>query len=374
MAWLTVLGISLIFSDQKLSVGRAVFYPPEIVIYIWGVSLLLKERGSDSFWQTLKELPRGWKVALTLIFTGALLGAFVSPIFPQSLGALKSWFIAPLILALILLKEKVSSRDLLPLVVVLTVGLVISGLATFNWQDLHERLRGFYQSPNYFAQIAVPILAFLYVCYRMGKFRPAVFFPIAAPLLVALLLGQSVGGLLGLAVAIAGFELTRRVKRVQLLSGVVMLIVLAVIGSISYQRLSKESNSLDSRAQIWRSAVLMIERQPVTGPGLRGFEVRYPVVSAELFGQPIDPSAAQPHDLLLSFWVNIGILGLLGMAILFYWAFRQRRFDSPAWWALIAVFVIGILDTPYWRPDLAVMFWMYFALLESERKDESALV
>jgi O-antigen ligase len=110
----------------------------------------------------------------------------------------------------------------------------------------------------------------------------------------------------------------------------------------------------------------MIIDQPILGVGLRGFEYRYPEYAKKLYESPIEKSAAQSHNLLLSFWVNTGIFGLLGVFLLFCWAFRRRYSSHSLTWALLTIFTTGLLDTPYWRLDLSVMFWLYVSIIAAD--------
>lgn len=85
-----------------------------------------------------------------------------------------------------------------------------------------------------------------------------------------------------------------------------------------------------------------------------------------------------PHNVLLNFWTELGLLGLL----LFIWiifryfyiakqAFNKARaaHDSFAWiifglsMAMLAMIIHGIVDVPYFKNDLALLFWLMMALM-----------
>ncbi|MFA5184506.1 MAG: O-antigen ligase family protein [Patescibacteria group bacterium] len=85
-----------------------------------------------------------------------------------------------------------------------------------------------------------------------------------------------------------------------------------------------------------------------------------------------------PHNIILNFWSELGLFGLL----IFIWliikylfgSFRLKRIleraQSPDQYlvlglatALITMIVHGLVDVPYFKNDLAVMFWLFFALL-----------
>jgi len=85
-----------------------------------------------------------------------------------------------------------------------------------------------------------------------------------------------------------------------------------------------------------------------------------------------------PHNIFLNFWSELGLLGVL----LFIWLIGKYLFISLKLTlalsrekkaekylilgllsAMITIVVHGLVDVPYFKNDLAVMFWILFALL-----------
>jgi O-antigen ligase len=91
------------------------------------------------------------------------------------------------------------------------------------------------------------------------------------------------------------------------------------------------------------------------------------------------PNIAQPHNLLLDFWLSGGLLALAGLlAILFgttarvarMWRKRQILLGMPLGSlalgvaaSLLAGVIQGMVDSFYFAPDLALAFWWAIALL-----------
>ncbi len=85
-----------------------------------------------------------------------------------------------------------------------------------------------------------------------------------------------------------------------------------------------------------------------------------------------------PHNIFLNFWSEIGLLGaLVFMWLLFKAIFISlkltviyRRENQPEKYlalglmsALVTILIHGLVDVPYFKNDLAVMFWILLALI-----------
>ena len=82
-----------------------------------------------------------------------------------------------------------------------------------------------------------------------------------------------------------------------------------------------------------------------------------------------------PHNLFLNFWVELGLLGVF----LFVWIFGKMLYflisniqhlksnNQYLGLSLLGVFIVmlvhGIVDVPFFKNDLAVMFWVFVAMV-----------
>jgi O-antigen ligase len=76
----------------------------------------------------------------------------------------------------------------------------------------------------------------------------------------------------------------------------------------------------------------------------------------------------------LTFWVEIGLLGLIAFAVIFFgllwrgWrALPQTEgFYRVAMWGVLGSLVLwgvhGLVDSPYWKNDMSVEFWVLAAI------------
>lgn len=354
-----LLGIAVASADYRISLGALAFYPPELLVYFLGI-LAVSNKVSRL------KLRRAWidmnveiKIAIYLIVAGALIGTLVSPLFPQSIGALKAWVVAPILLAILLVAYG-NLRIILVTAFTLGLFMVTRGLVEVYHLGLGIRLSGYYESPNYFSALAAPITL---IGYWSARDRRSWAWLILGILLTAMIvLTRSFGGLLGMFTAVVAFWFFLSKKEKTVLVLVTAILCLLVTPSFS-SRFSQGGNSFDSRLEIWKASSLMIADVPLTGMGLRGFEHRYPTYISKVTLTPLQWDAAQPHSLALAIWLGLGIFGLLGFVKLFFSLLRTHGKPNAFHLALVVILGHGLVDTPYFRTDLSMVLWMYVAAI-----------
>jgi O-antigen ligase len=129
-------------------------------------------------------------------------------------------------------------------------------------------------------------------------------------------------------------------------------------------RLSTIPPSLNGRQEIFGAALGMIRAHPILGLGLGGFSYQFRGVSPEIY----------PHDVWLTFWVEVGLLGVIAFAVILFgllWTGWRAWPSTRAWhravlWGVLTALVVwtihGFVDSPYWKNDMSVEFWMLASL------------
>ena len=200
-------------------------------------------------------------------------------------------------------------------------------------------------------------------------------------LALALLLTYSVGAWLGCGVAILFMAAMRGRKAllallvVAVLLAVVLLPVLRVERVVSHLGLQPGSTSV-LRLNLWQSSLQMLADHPVLSVGLDGFLELYRTqyIRPEAWQEP---NLSHPHQLLLEFWLNLGVLGVI-VLVWFLVAFFQKglrlyRAAEDPWrqalvlgllGAMVAACVHGLVDRfLFGSPDLAYIFFIFIALI-----------
>jgi len=197
----------------------------------------------------------------------------------------------------------------------------------------------------------------------------------------ALFLTYSVGAWLGAAVGLVVFAALR--GRRQVVTVVLALIVLTVLALpllraervVSHFGLTGETTSA-LRLDLWRSSLDMLRDHPLTGVGLDGFLELYRGV----YIRPTalrEPGLSHPHNLVLEWWLFLGVAGVAALVWLLTAFLRQAwrglrampekeaLIVQAAVAALAAAIAHGMVDRFYFgAPDLAFAFFTLLALVQ----------
>jgi O-antigen ligase len=342
-------------------------------------------------WQT-----GGWRYQRTqleiptaLFLLAALIGIAVSPDHIGALGIYRAYFIEPVILfyvAIDLLRTPQHFRVvLLALAVgctffaILNLGVWARDLLTHQIIETGNAPEALYTSPNQVAIFLEPPLAVVtaFALYASTSRERTVALICLLFLFVAMVLTLSRGGLITMAALalLAVITMPQRRVKVALLAGAVLGgLALSQVPYIAIRLhnqldLSYRWNALEGRLQIWSDTLNMLRDHPIFGAGLRGYTL---VMAPYVRGNRI--AELYPHDIWLAMWSELGILGLAAfvalMAMLLWRGWRgfaaATGFWRPVLWGTAASFVTiavhGMVDTPYFKNDLAAEFWIIAAL------------
>lgn len=311
-----------------------------------------------------------------------------------ALTELRVLFIEPALFYLILRTTARQSGLLLRLVdtlvaaglTVAVIGLLqfVAGASVVVAEGGSLRLASVYGSPNNAALFLERALPFaLVMVFAPFDRRRRVFGGLTAFIMLgALALTLSAGALfLGVPAAVALVLVLQYGKRGFLaLAALAVLLGGALVVALQSERFARladfSAGTSFFRVRVWQSAVRMIADHPVTGIGLDQFLYQYR-------GQYIAPDAWQepdlshPHNLVLDFWLRLGLLGaLLVLAVqAAFWvrSFRiwrmagrdslvRRALVIGAMGSMIGLTVHGLVDNSVFVNDLAIVFMVLLAI------------
>jgi putative inorganic carbon (HCO3(-)) transporter len=360
----------------------------ELLVIALTVVQLASAKGRRALLQGVHALPRPVLTSCGIFVAAAVVSTSISAESQVSLGIFKGWIVIPLLLAILVWTNTRSSPLLRRYLewALISSGTVVALLGIAQLGTL-ARVKSIYDVPNSLALWLVPI-----ICLTLW---PAVYdsrhrrlrLSFGCIQLVALLATQSGGGMAALLTSglLAGLVWLKGSERRRVLSAVLIgtLIagsVLVASGRAAYFLApltnAEATNSLSVRWQLWSVAAELLREHPWRGVGLGQFEPHYQRVLHERFSvsdsQPIPEFVHRdPHNWLLSFWLNTGILGLVSFAFVHgyigWLAWHRRDRLTPhteaALLALTSLLLFGFVDTLFWKNDLAALHLVLLAVV-----------
>lgn len=320
-----------------------------------------------------------------LIFIGLTLATLFSADLRTSAGIWKSWFIIPWFYLVVLVDSLSTKKQADKLLAALTLsGLGVALIALTYWFDgqltYDGRLSAFYLSANHLAMYLSPILILSFYLYFRFKssFLKILLLAGNCLLLLVIFLTYSYGAWLGLLAAFVFLLAVLWPKRSRLkeskiglvaISLIFLVFILAVLSQIPSQKFQSLADlsypSLESRLAIWQSAWQIAVDHPWLGIGPGLFQDYYLDYQGQM-PPYLEWAVPQPHNLFLAFWLQTGLIGLVGFSWLLILFFRQIKsshlINCFLTAAVIYLLVHGLIDTPYWKNDLSIIFWLIIGL------------
>lgn len=336
------------------------------VLFIWWLA-------TRPSWKKVQEIWRPLFIPLVLLGIGVLGGVAVSPLKREAFGYAKGFFVDPLLLALVVSSVVTATPERRTLGWWFAGGafaVIIAALA--SWLTGHlttdGRLVGIFTQPNYLGMYLIGFLPLLLLGPH-NKIRLVNVVMTALGFLVVFGT-RSRGALIAAAAALVAPFIWQRIKKAPLWGTVgATLGLAAIIGAAWIVVGSRAETSDHLRVAIWNITGQLIAAHPLQGIGLAAYQHVFTDYTANLVNYTayIAPVALTPHNLFLMFWVETGLAGLVG----FIWItilVGKRLFGSPerAWntalvGMLVGILVYGAVDTPYFKNDLAAIWWIMSA-------------
>lgn len=248
-----------------------------------------------------------------------------------------------------------------------------------------RRIRVFYGSPNNLALVlgrVIPIALALALVYR----RTIATWVGVGLTMISMALTFSVGGWIATPIAVFAvlWLSARRRLAIALLAGAVVLaaaLLVAGPGPRISSHFSLEEGTTGLRIFLWQSSVAMALDHPIFGVGPDNFIHHYD----ETYRLPEawrEPHLSHPHNLVLDFWLNAGLLGIASLVLIIGgWArYLARRLNAAsdkhrtyaAGIAGAGVYAVchGLIDNSYFLIDLALWTWLMSAILSRPANED----
>jgi len=163
------------------------------------------------------------------------------------------------------------------------------------------------------------------------------------------------------------FKNTRYYFLLLIILAVIAFLFIPQINSYLTEKLLLQDYSGFIRRLIWSETGKMLSDNWLLGAGLAGYQAKiapYHLPTFEIF--------LYPHNIILNFWSELGILGMFSffwLIILFlyknlkaYLKNKTNLLNLTLLLITIQILVHGLVDAPYFKNDLSILFWIIIGI------------
>ncbi|HPA25585.1 MAG TPA: O-antigen ligase family protein [bacterium] len=349
----------------------------------------------------------------TLFVIAATISVFVSPNPYAAAGTWKAYFIEPILFCLVFIKT-IKKEDLKNIIYILSAQVfLLSIFAIYQkftgafitnpfWATAAtRRVTSVFPYPNALALYLAPLLT-LFLGYfifeiknsklfQNSKLKIQNYLPVCYQILIiisgtlAIYFTKSKGALFGLLFGIIFYAIFYKPYRKYFIAllGIVALLSFYLIGAhkinLSGTSTVSGGDSISVRTAMWSETWEMLKQQPWLGAGLAGYQSAV----APFHKKSYIEIYLYPHNIILNFWSEIGLLGLSAFIAIIVWFYKTGFFCHPRLdlesrkpapvhqadikiiflSAMTALLIHGLVDAPYFKNDLAILFWLIIGLL-----------
>ncbi len=346
----------------------------------------------------LGKLKNKYNFLILVLCLAALIECFFSNDFWGGLGIFRAYFIEPVLFfyCLVYSSRKYGFKYILNSL--LAVGFWLSVLSlvqkltgSFSLapnEIIQGRVSGVYNSANSLALFLTPIAILALSLFLTSRgYLKILYLLLFVFYSLIVIFSKSKGGIIAESVSLMVFvyvisSLGRAfLRKIWVAVPLAILAVIAVFLYITFQTYASsltdfneqyiQGDTLQIRYFIWVGTATLLKDHPVFGAGLNGFKDAY----AQKYRLPEYPEDFQyPHNLLLTFWSETGILGMSAFLLILVESFsplirnitksKQPMLGAGLIAVLTYLFVHGVVDVPYFKNDLSLEFWVVVALIE----------
>jgi len=398
-----LIALTLLFAPTY-AIKLDIFGLPANFLMLWVFSFglffllyLFSKKQLPDFFTFVKNLDKKVLILTGLFFLSSIVSLFIKGLDQKKLGQFLVLFLQPISLFFIagfMFHKNPKAKPLLLNTCYLLLGLMglyaiiqyftLIGLPNAYWGNANEpkRALSFFIHPNFYALFSAPLLALLIPDLASEIKDKGLSLPTGKAGIgdsklwawiigaLGLLLSMSRAGWLGLAAAVLVHLIVAADKKIRKMIFAAVIIIVLLVVSIPVLRyrvilpLYGEKSAV-SRLSLWHTGITAIKESPIFGLGLTGFSQNWDRLNKD---QGLTETHNFPHNIFLDLWVetgSIGLISLMGLIGLYiYRGLKNRRdlFALGVGLFLITLMLQGQIDNPYFKNDLAIVFWIVLAL------------
>ena len=368
----------------------------EITILILAIIWLIKDKKNIQKTilhgiQTKKLLSLG----ILLFFLGASINIFIAIDILAALGEWRAFYIEPILVFFITITTIQTKKNLHNILFSLvSIGIITSILAIYQhftgwmvpyafWENRETfRVTAWYGFPNGVGLFLGPLVIMAMFLVKTGwnktkktttDYIRVIISSVAIPLMIlAIIYAKSTGAIIGI-IGACGLLLfvhkkTRLFAIVIGIIGITIFILLPTEHTIKQEVLAQDRSG-QIRISMWEDTLHLLQDYPITGAGLASYTTQIKPYHTLVHGEGIE-IFHHPHNLFLTIWVNVGIIGFIGFLciIISTLLYVQKKEAAYLCASFIVILIMGLVDSPYIKNDLSILFWLFPALIYTQTK------
>ncbi len=326
----------------------------------------------------------------TSLLVFSLIGAFTSMIgatdptqkLIYGVGEWRALFLEPIILFVILITRKESLGQNKIVLSLVGAAVFVSGIAIVQkftglffppslWDDqLFGRVTSIFTSANAIGLFTVPI-----VCASLLVF-PRYKAPMIISSLIILLANAfsvSQGAWIAIGAGMLVYLFTIGYKKLAIGIAIVGIVGSFILPSMRAAVLFQDKAG-QNRLTIWSHTVGYLTESPknlLLGSGIRNF---YDAIQKPWHNPRELEPLKYPHNIVLNFWTETGLLGIVSFAVMVFCLVRiilkieNKEKKAALLAALTGLIIHGLVDVPYFKNDLSMLFWILAFLIISQKE------
>lgn len=320
-----------------------------------------------------------WLIATILLLIAATVSIFVSTDTRAAMGIYKAYFVEPLLFFSIFISTVKTDADKKQIIWALLLGtLPITIFAIIQkftgwlipnpfWQAVEtRRVTSFFGYPNAVALYVAPLLPLAIYLWNRRLGQKILLIIIIITGILAIIFAQSTGAIIALAGTAILFGLINKKTRPWALGAMIIFAVIFFTTPLKQPFANEvlfQGVSGQLRLNMWGETVEMLKTHPILGAGLANYQTAvrpwHILRWAEIY--------LYPHNLFITFWSETGLLGLVAFLWLIILFFKKTianhtRLSKTLIASMIIILIHGLVDVPYFKNDLSVIFWTLIGL------------
>jgi O-antigen ligase len=372
----------------RFQIGPLPSTPLEAMILILFFVLLIRRKID---WKKFYRQPFFWPLLVILIIS--LVSAVISPNRLGALGIWRAYFLESEIFFICLLSLIKTRKELYGIFWALGASALYLTVFSF-WQKFSgwavpqaflnpdgtaDRVVSVFGYPNALGLYLGPIIILFtgWLGFGERKFWPLIFkIAVIVFSFVTIVLAQSEAAILAVLAVwflfLLYFKKTRILALILLVISVIILVAEPSLRSFATEKLLLHDWSGIVRRQIWAETINLLRDHWLLGAGLAGYQTAIVPYHTSANWMEI---YLYPHNIIMNFWSELGLLGLLAfiwLGVKYFWVNVAETLRATSWRVklmsvtlmavTLEIIIHGLVDVPFFKNDLSVLFMIILAV------------